>query len=324
MGEIVRANRPQPRVVVITGASGGIGRVTALELSKRGANVVLAARRRALLEGVASECRRSGVRALSLPTDVTDETSVQDVARLAVREFGRIDAWINNAAVGVYGDFEDVPPKDFRRVIETNFFGYVHGIRAVLPYFRRQRRGTIVNVVSVLGSFPIPHMSSYVAAKHAVRGLSDALRQELQGTGIRVCSVLPASIDTPFYSNAGNYTGRVVQPTPPVFDARSVAAKIVECVEGRRTVAFVPAFAVFLPVVEVVGRGATERVARLVTDHYQFSNQAAPHTAGNLYEPGAQSRQARARTRWDGSNGLLTALQSAAWAVARAYLAAMR
>jgi NAD(P)-dependent dehydrogenase (short-subunit alcohol dehydrogenase family) len=273
---------------------------------------------------LAKECRTFRVHALAVPTDVTDETSVKDAALRAVREFGQIDAWINNAAVGVYGDFEDVPAEDFRRVIKTNFFGYVHGIRAVLPYFRRQRRGTIVNVVSVLGELPIPHMSSYVAAKHAVDGLSGALRQELQGTGVRVCSVFPASIHTPFYSNAGNYTGRVVQPTPPVFDAKSVAAKIIECVERQRTVAFVPPIAGFLPVAEIVSPAATERIAHFVTDHCQFSNRPAPDTPGNLYEPRRQSRRAPVRTRAGGSNGLLATLQSAAWAVARAYLAAMR
>jgi NAD(P)-dependent dehydrogenase (short-subunit alcohol dehydrogenase family) len=181
--------RKQCTVAVITGASSGIGRATALELSKRGISVVLASRRKHALNEVADECKGFGVEALVVVTDVTDESAVRTLAHQAFRRFGSLDIWVNNAVVGLYGDFEDVSASEFRRVIETDFFGYVNGARAALPYFRRQGHGILVNVASVLGTFGIPHMSSYVAAKHAIVGFSDALRQELRGSGIRMCTI---------------------------------------------------------------------------------------------------------------------------------------
>jgi short-subunit dehydrogenase len=277
--------RRQQLVAVITGASSGIGRATALEFSKRNISVVLASRRGHALNSVEEECRALGTEALVVVTDVTDEEAVRNLADKTFRRFGRLDVWVNDATVGLYGDFEHVPAKDFRRMIETDFFGYVNGTRAALPYFRRQGRGILVNVASVLGTFGIPHMSSYVAAKHAIVGFSDALRQELRGSGIRVCTILPASIDTPFYANAGNYTGREIRPVPPVFDPASVAVAIAEAVEDGREHVFVPATAAAIAVASAVWPQVTSRIARLIIDRFQISSRRTSHTPGNLYLP---------------------------------------
>jgi short-subunit dehydrogenase len=208
-----------------------------------------------------------------------------------LRPKSHLDIWVNDAVVGLYGDFERIPSQDFRRVIEIDFFGYVHGARAVLPYFRRQGYGLLVNVASVLGEFGIPQMSSYVAAKHAVVGFSDCLRQELRGTGIRVCTVLPYSIDTPFYSNAGNYTGHAVRPVPPVLGARTVAVQIAEAIENKRDHVFVPAAAALLPLSQSVWPGLTGRVASYLMNRFQIGSEPMPYSAGNLYTPNAKPRQ---------------------------------
>jgi short-subunit dehydrogenase len=277
-------NRAQP-VAVITGASSGVGRATALESARRGTGLVLAVRRQQDLHEVAKECRAFAIPALTFALDVTDEDAVRNLAATTFKHFGHLDIWVNNAIVGLYGDFEVIPSRDFRRTIETNFFGYIYGARAALPYFRGQARGVLVNVASVLGEFAIPHMSSYVAAKHAIVGFSDALRQELRGTGIRVCTILPSSIDTPFYTNAGNYIGREIRPVPPVFDPRKVAISIANAIESDRDRVFVPSAAVLLPVARAIFPALTERIAHSIIDRFQIGSRRVSSGSGNLYAP---------------------------------------
>jgi NAD(P)-dependent dehydrogenase (short-subunit alcohol dehydrogenase family) len=148
------ANGVRDAVVVITGASTGIGRATAVELARRGATVLLVGRRPAPLLGLAERCDRLGGRAVPLPADVTDEPAIQAVAHRAMTEFGKLDAWVNNAALSAFARFEETPPEIFRRVVETNLFGYVHGARAALRCFRQHGRGVLVNVSSVVGPLP--------------------------------------------------------------------------------------------------------------------------------------------------------------------------
>jgi short-subunit dehydrogenase len=282
--------RPQ-LVAVVTGASSGVGRATALELAKRGIALVLASRRATDLDEIARECRFIGSPVLPLAVDVTDQDALHNAAKKTFNHFGHLDIWLNNAAVGLYGNFEVVPASAFRRVIETDFFGYVNGARAALPYFRRQGHGVLVNVASVLGEFAIPHMSSYVAAKHAVVGFSDALRQELRGTGIRVCTILPSSVDTPFYANAGNYTGREVRPVAPVFDPRTVAMKIANAIEGERDRVFVPSLAELLAVARAVFPHLTDRTANRIINRFQIGSRSTATNSGNLYAPTSGNRQ---------------------------------
>jgi NAD(P)-dependent dehydrogenase (short-subunit alcohol dehydrogenase family) len=147
-------------VVGVTGASNGIGRATGLAFAERGARVVLAARRADALEELARECEAAGGPALAVPTDVTDEAAVAELARRAVERFGRIDVWVNNAGVYLLGLLEATPPEAFRRVLETNFFGYVHGARAVLPHFREQGHGVLINNASVYSHVGAPWLTA--------------------------------------------------------------------------------------------------------------------------------------------------------------------
>jgi short-subunit dehydrogenase len=214
-------NAYQGRVVVITGASSGFGRGTALELAERGASVVLAARSGDLLEQIALACQAAGGQALAAPTDVSDASQVEQLAAKAIEHFGRFDAWINDAGVGAIGRFDEIPVADHEQVIRTDLIGTIAGSHCALRHFRRRGHGVLINVASVVGKIPAPLYASYVAAKFGVVGLCDALRQELREqnvTDIRVCTVMPMAHDTEFFQHAGNYTGRKSTPIPPTYD----------------------------------------------------------------------------------------------------------
>ena len=216
--------RIENSVIVVTGASSGIGRATAVELARRGAKLVLVARREHALAEVARECGGEGV--LVAPADVADAAAVERVAERAVAEFGRIDGWVNNAGVTMFGRLVDVPLDDVRRLLDVNLMGQVHGARAALPRMIAQGSGVLVNVSSILGVIAQPYGSAYTMSKFAVRGLTFSLRQELRLSGVRgvhVSAVLPAAIDTPVYASAANHSGRRISPPPPVYRPEVVA-----------------------------------------------------------------------------------------------------
>ncbi len=220
------------QVIVITGASSGIGRGVAHSFAARGAKLVLAARSAQSLAEVADECRERGGRPLVVPTDVSDEAAVQTLAHLAVEQFGGIDAWVNAAAVWSYGRFEDTPAVVFRQIVETTLFGQVHAARAVLPQFRSQGHGVLVNISSLYGRLSSPYVSPYVTSKWGLLGFSEVLRQELRDTrGIAVVTILPGAVDTPIYHHAANYIGRQIRPLPPVIAPERVVAAVVRAVD---------------------------------------------------------------------------------------------
>jgi NAD(P)-dependent dehydrogenase (short-subunit alcohol dehydrogenase family) len=219
-------------VVVITGASSGIGRAAALQFAERGSRLVLAARGVEPLRATVSECEARGAEAIAVPTDVRDEAAVTELAEAADSRFGRIDVWVNNAGVIAYGRFEQVPSEVFRAVIETNLMGQVNGSRAALMHFRRQEQGTLINLASVWSRVTTPDVSPYVTSKFAIRAFSECLREELADTpGIAVATILPQAVDTPIFAHAANYAGRRPRPIPPMLDPREVAHGIIRCAE---------------------------------------------------------------------------------------------
>ena len=273
-------------VAVVTGASSGIGRAAALELAQRGCTLVLAARREAALQELAEECERLGARALAVPVDVSDEQAVRQLARRTIETFGRIDIWVNNAAVTVFGRFEETPTDALRRVIDVNLLGYIYGARAVIPYLREQNSGVLINVASQVAVMGEPLASYYVVTKFAIRGLGECLRQELRDTRIDVCTLLPAAIDTPLYQQGANYTGRVAKPMSPIYDAQMVGRHIVRLAEHPRREMHSGTSGRVASIAHTLAPGTVEKIAaRKVEKEHFYQDKAAPPSEGNLFTP---------------------------------------
>ena len=168
------------QVVVITGASSGIGRATAVRFGAAGASVVLAARNEVALQEAAREVEHAGGIALVMPTDVAKWEQVERLATRAVDRFGRVDTWVNNASVSEYATVEQMTIEEIERIIQVNLLGMIYGVKAALPHLKRQRQGTIVNVSSVVGERAVPLQSVYVATKHGIKGFTESLRLELE------------------------------------------------------------------------------------------------------------------------------------------------
>jgi short-subunit dehydrogenase len=252
------------RVVVITGASSGFGKGAALKLAEERMDLVLAARRDRLLDEVAGACVSAGGRALPVPTDVSERTDVERLARAAVERFGRIDAWVNNAGVGAIGRFEDVPIEDHEQVIRTDLLGTLYGTYCAYRQFLAQGAGIVINVASELGEHTVPYYGSYVAAKHGVVGLSEALRQEIDEAGrenVHVCLVLPTAHDTPFFDHVANYSGHEVQAPAPLHDPQNVVDTIVRLVKNPKDRSIVGSDGIVKIVLKRIAPAVEEKVA---------------------------------------------------------------
>ena len=296
----------QDRVIVLTGASSGIGRASALELARRGATLVLAARRDEALDAVAAECGRLGGKALAVPTDVTNEGEVGELARRAIESFGRIDVWINDAGVYLQGKFEDIPPEDFRRVFETNFFGVVNGTRAVWRHCKERRRGMLINVASVASDSTMAYTSAYSPTKAAVRNFSDCLRMELHNEKqkeIFVCSVLPTAIDTPLFQQAADYAGKEIKPPDPVYPVEEAAQVIADLVEKPRREVTVGRAAPAMMAFKRLAPTAYEKAMGKSADRNQFTGRPTGPTSGNLYDPMPEYAQTSGGWLDDGGSG---------------------
>ncbi len=228
------------QVVVITGASQGIGRETALQMARRRASVVLAARNEEALLELAAQVERLGGQAETVVTDVADCQQVERLAQRAVERFGRIDTWVNNAAVSIYATVEQLESDEMERLVTVNLLGQMYGSKAAIAHMKPRRQGTIINVGSALSERAIPLQSAYVASKHAVQGFTEALRLELthDHAGIEVVLILPSSINTPLFNFARSKLGVQPMPVPPVYEPRAVAEAICHAAEhgGREIV----------------------------------------------------------------------------------------
>jgi short-subunit dehydrogenase len=287
------------QVMVITGASSGIGLVTAKQAAARGASVVLAARNERDLRLAVDEIRRHGGRAIHVVADVADKAQVEHIADAAIREFTRIDTWVNNAAVSMYGRVTDLSIDDMRRQMDINYWGQVHGSLTAVRHLRA-RGGALINVGSALCDRAIPLQANYCAAKHALKAFTDALRMELEeeGVPISVTLVKPASIDTPFFEKARTYLGVEPQPVPPVYAPEVVSGVILEAAER--------------PIRELIAGGSAvklsaarfaPRLADLYMERWTFDAQKTDKPANdrpdNLYAPLADDGGERGRN-WSG------------------------
>lgn len=227
---------PKPlkdQVIVITGASSGIGLATAREAARRGAKVVLASRNGEELHHITDEIRAAGGSAIAVAADVADPDAVDRIGDTAAREFGGVDTWVNNAGVSIYGKLTDIPLADKRRLFDVNFWGVVNGCRTAVRLIRNHG-GTIINVGSEVSDRAIPLQGIYSASKHAVKGYTDALRMELEHDElpIFVTLVKPSAINTMYPEHARSYLEEGVPALPPpVYAAEVVAGAILHCAE---------------------------------------------------------------------------------------------
>ncbi|WP_131108271.1 SDR family oxidoreductase [Pseudomonas sp. Sample_10] len=219
------------KLVVITGASSGIGRAAAHAFASEGARLVLGARDEVALAEVVEECAARGAKALPVQTDVTNSEQMRALAdQAAAFGDGRIDIWINNAGVGAVGNFEETPLEAHEQVLQTDLLGYLRGAYVAWPYFKAQKSGILINTLSLGSWVAQPYAAAYSASKYGLRGLSEALRGELnEYPDIHVCDIYPAVMDTPGFRDAGNFTGHALKPPPPIYDPHLVAQAMVAC-----------------------------------------------------------------------------------------------
>ncbi|MBO2007524.1 SDR family oxidoreductase [Hymenobacter negativus] len=215
------------QVVVITGASSGIGLVTARMAAKEGAKLVLASRSEEALSQLCAEITQSGGQAIYVVADVSQQTHVQRIAQAAQEKFGGYDTWVNNAGVSIYGKLEQVPIDDMRKLFETNFWGLVYGSLEAAKHLKN-KGGAIINVGSILSDVTAILQTIYSASKHAVKGFNDGLRMELEmdGAPVSVTLIQPSSIDTPYTVHAKNYLDREAKHGPPAYAPETVARAI--------------------------------------------------------------------------------------------------
>jgi short-subunit dehydrogenase len=300
------------RVVVITGASSGIGKATALRFARNGDKLVLAARRKNLLKDLVNEIEELGSEALAVPTDVSNSREVEKLATAAIKTFGRIDVWVNDAGVGAIGKFHEVPVEDHQRVIETNVLDVINGSHAALQQFRNQGYDILINISSVVGKVTQPYISSYSASKHAVRALSASIRQELwidNAEEIQVCTVFPQSVDTPFFENEANRSGYKVKPTAPIETPENCAEAIFDLAENPRDEVHVGKAGKFMAAQQKFARRATEKQMAWMADHGHLDYSKRERSkSGNLYEPG--SDEGAIRAGWKEGSGAGKALKT--------------
>jgi short-subunit dehydrogenase len=221
------------QVMVITGASSGIGLVTARTAARRGARLVVAARSESALQKLVQEIRTAGGEAVYVVADVGKREDVTRIAQKAREEFGGFDTWVNNAGISIYGNITDTSIEDMRRLYDTNFWGVVYGSLAAVGHLRR-KGGALINVGSTVSDRAIPWQGVYSSSKHAVKGFTDALRMELEAEGapVSVTLVKPSAIDTPYVQHAKNLLDREPSLPPPIYAPEVVAETILYCAEN--------------------------------------------------------------------------------------------
>ncbi|HKX52429.1 MAG TPA: SDR family oxidoreductase [Nitrosospira sp.] len=275
------------QVIVITGASSGIGLATAMLAAERGAKLLLIARSAKTLKHLVAQITSAGGEAVDVVADVADREKMRVAAQTAIDRFGRIDTWINNAGVAIYGRLDKVSEADSRRLFDTNFWGVVNGSLAVLPYLKEQG-GALINIGSETSEAIVPLLGMYSASKHAVKGFTDALRvevQEFDRAPVSITLIQPSAVNTPFPQHAKNYMDKEPKLPPPLINPEQVAEAILKAAtEGGRDVK-VGAMAVVNTAISKLAPSLGDKMSAK-RGSGQREKISPLHPQGTLYEPG--------------------------------------
>ncbi len=280
------------QVIVITGATSGIGLVTARQAARRGARLVISARGEEGLKRLAAELTGQGGEVAYVVADVGEEAQVREIARVAIERFGGFDTWVNNAGVSIFGRYEDVPLADQHKLFRTNFWGVVHGSLIAAEHLKT-RGGAIINLGSELSDHAIPLQGMYSASKHAVKGFTDSLRIELEHARapVSVTLIKPAALDTLFIPHAKNYMNVEPKLPPPVYAPDLAADAILYAAQHPRRDIFVGGAARFNSVGARLAPRTTDWVLRLMGFASQRTDQPAGERHDILHQPGRALRE---------------------------------
>lgn len=305
----VRLKKLRDQVIVITGASSGIGLATARMAAARGARLVLAARNTDAIKHVCQEIHDKGGEAFPVVADVADEEAMERLADVANRHLGGFDTWVNNAGVSIYGRMEDVPIEDERRLFETNYWGVVIGSRIAARHLR-QRGGALINLGSIVSDFSVPLQGAYCASKHAVKGFTDALRMELEAEGapVSVTLIKPGAINTPYDAHAENYMEKEPSLPPPVYAPELVARAILHAAEHPVRDLYVGGAGRMMSLMGIMAPRLTDYVVEKTMISAQQRRRPAAQRPHALYSPANdESERSPMNNYWTREHSLYTA-----------------
>jgi short-subunit dehydrogenase len=275
-------------VVVVTGASAGVGRAIARRFAEERAHIGLLARGSEGLDAAVEDVERAGGRAIAVAADVAEHTEVEAAAQMVEETFGPIDVWVNNAMTSVFAPFTEIAPEEFERVTAVTYFGFVNGTRAALARMEPRGRGVVVQVGSALAYRGIPLQSAYCGAKHAIQGFTDSIRAELlhRGSGVRLALVQLPALNTPQFDWGLSRLSRRPQPVPPIYDPDVAACAVVRIARHPRREVWVGASTAATVIANAVAPGLVDRyLGHFGVDAQQTAEAAAINRPHNLWQP---------------------------------------